>query len=335
MTMSNRPHRLATASLLLALAAPVASAQGPAGRPGVIWESTSTMEASGMAMPPQTIRHCAPEGDWKEPPSTQPPDSKCKMTDLKQSGKTTSWKMVCEGKEKASGQGTVTRDGDTYRGTMSFTTSHGTMDVKTSGRKIGGACEVGKPLPGDNRQAEIKAMIDQSKRDTATGMEKECKKAVKEMQPSLFLLQGTYSCRGTPQQEEFCKRFQTDEGFRKAGRSGDDLVGKSAELCKVDLAALRARFCSEAVKARDLAYIGGSCPAERAALAKKECAGKEDSNLAPAIRDFCLRHGKELLLQDPKAKKKKSPSAETAPEPGPTDDAVDQGKKALKGVLGF
>jgi hypothetical protein len=40
----------------------------------------------------------------------------------------------------------MTRDGDTYTGVMAWTTSHGTMNMKSNGKKIGGACEIGKPL---------------------------------------------------------------------------------------------------------------------------------------------------------------------------------------------
>lgn len=326
-----------SAALLLVLAAgAAAAAEPPAGKKGVIWESTTSMETAGMSMPPQTMRTCAPEGDWKEPPSTQPPDSRCKVTDVKQRGKTTTWKMACDEPEKMTGAGSMTRDGDTYRGTMEVTSREGSMQMKMSGRKIGGACELGKPVAGDARQAEAMAMMEQAKQGMAREMDKECKTAVREMNPALFLMKGAYTCQGTPQQAEFCKRLTTDEGFRKASKGGAESLEASAKLCQADLAALRSRACAAAAKARDLAFLGASCPAERKALAQKECAGKEDSNLAPDLRDFCLRHGKELLVQDPKAKsKKKSAPAEPEPEPDPREGAVDQGKKALKGLLGF
>jgi len=334
MTMRPRPSH--AAALLLALAASTAlAAEPPAGRKGVIWESTTSMEVSGMSMPPQTMRTCAPEGDWKEPPSTQPPDSKCRVTDVKQSGKTTTWKMACDQPEKMTGAGSMTRDGDTYRGTMDVTSKQGAMQMKMSGRKIGGACEVGKPVASDARQAEMMAMMEQSKQGMARELEKQCTSAVREMNPALFLMTGAYSCQGTPQQAEFCKRLQTDEGFHKAGRAGEENLEKSAKLCKVDLAPLRSRACADAAKRKDLAYLGANCPVERKAMAQKECAGKEDSNLAPDVRDFCLRHGKELLIQDPKAKATKKKSAPAEPEAEPKEGAVDQGKKALKGILGF
>jgi hypothetical protein len=145
MMTPNRSSRLATA-LVLGLAALTAAAEAPAGAKGTIWESTTTMEMPGMAMPPMAIRYCASEGEWKEPPATQPKDSNCKVTDFKQSGKTATWKMSCDGEEKMTGQGTMTRDGDTYTGVMAWTTSHGTMNMKSNGRKIGGACEIGKPV---------------------------------------------------------------------------------------------------------------------------------------------------------------------------------------------
>ncbi len=150
MTTPNRSYRLATA-LALGLTAVIAAAEAPAGAKGTVWETTSTMEMPGMAMPPTTIRHCAPEGEWKEPPATQPKDSKCKVSDFKQSGKTTTWKMSCDGEQKMTGLGTMTRDGDTYRGTMTMTTSRGTMNMKTSGRKIGGPCEMGVALQSEGR----------------------------------------------------------------------------------------------------------------------------------------------------------------------------------------
>ncbi len=333
--MMNRTPLTMAAALLLALAARGAAAADPAaGKKGVVWEATTSMEAAGMVMPPQTMRTCAPEGDWKEPPSSQPAGSKCKVTDLKQSGKTTTWKMACDEPEKMTGSGSMTRDGDTYRGSMDVTTGQGTMQMRMNGRKIGGACEMGKPVPGDTRQAEVAAMMEQSRQGTARELEKECKKAVREMNPALFLMKGAFTCQGTPHQAEFCKRLQTDEGFRLASRTGEESLEKSAGLCRVDLAALRGRACAAAVKGKDLDYLGASCPAERKAMAQKECAGKEDSNLAPAVRDFCLRHGKELLVQDPKPKaKKKGAPAEGTPDA--TEGAVDQGKKALKGLLGF
>jgi hypothetical protein len=150
MTTSNRPYRFATA-LVLGLTAAAAAAEAPADAKGTVWETRNTMEMPGMAMPPQIHRHCAPEGEWKEPPATQPKDSKCKVTDFKQSGKTTSWKMACEGHEKMTGQGSITRDGDSYTGTMTMTTAKGTTTIKSSGRKIGGSCELGKSLPAAPR----------------------------------------------------------------------------------------------------------------------------------------------------------------------------------------
>jgi hypothetical protein len=330
-------HALSFASTTLLVAFVIADAAAApadqAGKKGVVWESTTEMEASGMVLPPQTARHCAPEGEWKEPPPTQPGDSQCRVTDLKQSGKTTSWKMACDGPEKMSGQGTMTRDGDAYRGTMTFSGTSGSGRMKLSGRKVGGACVVGQPLPGDNRQAEIMALMEQSKQDTAKGIDKECRKAARDVEPALFLMTGTFTCKGTPHQAEFCKRLQTVEGFQRASKAGEETLEKAAGLCQVDLVALRGRFCSEAAQRKDLAFLGSSCPAERKALAQKECAGKEDSNLAPGIRDFCLAYGKELLVQDPKAKKKKGAPVE--PEGEPKDGAVDQGKKALKGLFGF
>ena len=329
--------RLATTAALLGWGGAAGAGAPPAaGTKGVVWESTNEMEAAGMVMPPQTARHCAPEGEWTEPPRTQPDDSKCKMTELKQSGKTTTWKMACDGPEKMSGQGTMTRDGDTYRGSMSFTSAGGSGRMKMSGRKVGGACELGKPLPGDDRQAQVMALLEQSKQDSARGIDQECRKAAKNVEPTLFLMTGAFTCKGTPHQAEFCKRLQTVEGFQRARKGGEESLERSAALCQVDLAALRGRFCTEAGKKKDLAFLGANCPAERKALAQKECAGKEDSNLASEIREFCLTYGKELLVQDPKAKKgkgKKSPPPET--EEPPPEGAVDQGKKALKGMFGL
>jgi Protein of unknown function (DUF3617) len=78
------------------------------------------MEAMGIKMPPQaagggmafTTKTCiTPEQAQKGiPPNAEKNGEKCEQTDVKTSGKTTSWKMVCSGKHKMTGSGSMTYD---------------------------------------------------------------------------------------------------------------------------------------------------------------------------------------------------------------------------------
>ena len=123
----------------IALCLGTAFAAGPNMKPGK-WEITTQTEMEGMAMsiPPITHTQCI-KGDELVPQS-QEANQECQVTDIKTSGDTVSWKIVCSGQNGGmEGTGEVTYKGDTMEGTMDMVIQGAGMQVKNkiSGKRIG------------------------------------------------------------------------------------------------------------------------------------------------------------------------------------------------------
>ena len=72
------------------------------------WEQTVEMQMQGFSMPAQTTKVCVPKKGLKEPPGAGR-DEKCKVTNVRNDGKTMTWSMVCDGDEKMSARGRSSR----------------------------------------------------------------------------------------------------------------------------------------------------------------------------------------------------------------------------------
>jgi hypothetical protein len=107
-----------------------------------LWETTMKMEMPGMPMqmPAQTSRACVVKGanDERVVPRQQ---GECKTVDSKRSGSKYTFRMVCDGKNKMTGDGEITFGNGTYDGRMQMT---GTMEgqpvnmIQTySGKRVG------------------------------------------------------------------------------------------------------------------------------------------------------------------------------------------------------
>ncbi len=118
------------------------------------------MEAMGIKMPQQAAgggmgfssKVCITPEQAKKgvPPTTGKNDEKCEQTDIKTSGKTTTWKMVCTGKHKVTGSGTVTNDspehfsGETTLNMVNGPQGPTAMNSKFSGTYLSAECKQGK-----------------------------------------------------------------------------------------------------------------------------------------------------------------------------------------------
>ena len=117
------------------------------------------MEAMGIKMPQMsgggmgiTTKVCISAEQAKKgvPPNSDKDGEKCEQTDVKTNGKTTSWKMICTGKRKVTGSGTVTYDSnEKFSGetTMNIEDGpHGPMNMnnKYSGKFLTADCKPGK-----------------------------------------------------------------------------------------------------------------------------------------------------------------------------------------------
>ena len=128
---------IGVATLLVILAcAGAASAQ--AMQPG-LWELTSRMEMSGMAMPPMTIQQCIRDAS---PESAVPQMPNCTVTSRSASGNTVRWSVSCrQGGMAMTGNGEMTIQGATSDGVLQMTLDEGgqrqQMTQRYSGRRVG------------------------------------------------------------------------------------------------------------------------------------------------------------------------------------------------------
>jgi hypothetical protein len=102
------------------------------------WEFSVQMEMPGMPfkMPPVKMQHCITQEDAK---SAVPQDQKnkdCKMADYAVDGSTVTWTVECP-KQKLTGSGRITYDGDTMEGEMKMNADGQEMSTKYLGKRLG------------------------------------------------------------------------------------------------------------------------------------------------------------------------------------------------------
>jgi len=128
-------------SVFLTLAVPAVAATGE------WWEVTVKMEMPGMPagmagmMPAQTSKICMIKGQEKEPVKSKDRDKDCTISDMKQSGNTTTFKMKCTGKEPMTGSAELTHTPNSFNQKMKMQSKQGEMMMVSNGKRIGGACE--------------------------------------------------------------------------------------------------------------------------------------------------------------------------------------------------
>ena len=337
------PRRLRLAApLALLLATPAAAAEK-----GTWWEMTTEMEMVGMpfAMPATTIKVCQPDGDWKRPPQGKQ-ENDCVMKDVKTSGNTMKWRMVCSGEEPMEGDGEMTRTADAFNGRTHIRSRQGEMNMKMKGKRVGGACDPEELRRKTEAQAEkYRAQAQEAQGQADAAQAQQCETAIKEMQ--VMAIAGSYPvCKEPARKAAFCARARTEAGYQKLTAQGEmeKMSGgavpgpkAAAKACDLDLEEVRRGLCAEAVRKESLAFLAAACPAEVKVIAKRECAGRDYTAMQGSkYRDFCARAMGDQLDEggDDEAqpvRKKKDKEKEKAKD----EDAVDKGKKLLKGVLGF
>ena len=135
--------------IVLALFATAAVIAQSGMRPGQ-WEITSEMQMpnmpAGVQMPAQKpILQCITAEQAKDPANTlsNPPGrgrgagSDCKMSDMKTTGKTTTFTMTCTTPQKITGNVEMTFGDDTFTQTMKMVMPQGEMTMKMTGKRIG------------------------------------------------------------------------------------------------------------------------------------------------------------------------------------------------------
>jgi hypothetical protein len=347
----NRIFLSATALAALALSPGRATAAEPKGKaaaverePGVVWEHTVSMEMAGFSMPGQTSRICKPRKDWNEPPGSGRDDDKCKVTDVRRSGDTMTWKVACEGKEKMTGEGEMTWKGDSYVGKMTMHSADGDMLMRMKGRQTSEECDAGEV------KRQVAAIQAQAAESQAKGAAVACDVAVQSMNASYFA-GASPPCRDASKKAEMCARLSTRGGYAQAGYLPAPQQAELAQACGRPLASYLGELCKKAYeeeaawkeaaakKSKDdgdpLAFIRKHCPAEAKAIVERECGGQDFTPGLYRYQELCSQYGIDLAAESAKRKAAKKGQAPAAPPPAKADPATDAAKKAVKGLFGF
>lgn len=324
-----------SAVIALSLISPLAafSAQDT----GELWQITTSMEMEGMpmAMPQQTSKACLPKD--RKSDAAIPKDESCTTTDHRKSGNKTSYKIVCQGKNKMTGTGEFEDLGsDGYRGKTRLT---GTMDgekmdmtQKFSGKRIG-TCKYEEPA------AVVKKYQEQADKQKQMS----CKQSIDELNAYIFTMKDSPCLAQKP---EFCKRvsalsqeMREPDGYEAAIRKHSNWQ-ELMRACNLDPAAVTNTACKRATDTRKWEFVAAQCAAESKVLAKKNCEGRDyteamESEFAP----ICRRYAAASLNQSgsSKAKAGKAGSVPGTTEagkkesaPSATDVVKDEAKKLRK-----
>ena len=323
---------------------------------GELWEVSTQMNMAGMppGMGSHTSRVCSEKGDAKKAMSPQGND-KCKMTDFKQSGNTVRMTMSCpEG--TAVLENTYSADRSSYKGTMKMTTRQGEMTMDMTGRKVG-TCDAQQAKAERNQQiAAAQRQSEQANAQIKASEDEQianCTKAVETMRLDLLgnyarcdltgsmcesLAKGEHTRRvGAPcmaKRAEFCKRYQTMEGFTKAGGNKD-----AATACGVSREEVLAAQCPRAAQAENLAFLGRYCPVEAKPIAQQHCAGRSyTSQTKDKYSEFCSTYLAHASIDEPGAAARRGRTeATTEVKTDPKEalqQGVTQGINKLKGLFG-
>jgi hypothetical protein len=347
---------------------------------GELWEVSTQMNMPGMpaGMGGTTQKVCR-DKDQKKAVTSRPDMKDCTVSDVKESGTRMTMTMSCP-----SGQTvmdfTYNASRTEYKGTIRMTGKNGEMTMNTSGRKLG-ACDAQEAR--NEREAMVaksradsdrmKADVDKQMRQSEETQIQACNKAADSMDAgglgqygrcyrktddSCKSIMSSYSKHQPKVAEacnakvsEFCRRYQTQEGFAKVGRDRSKL-SNAAEVCGVPEEKVRESLCTRAAQAQSYDFVGGYCPEQARPLAKEHCAGRSytASEGDPRRVDqkwfkFCGAVAASLgnSEEDEPAKtdgKKPSPSKKTAAASEDSEqkktpgEAINQGINKLKGLFG-
>ena len=302
-------RRALVACALLVLPLAAVAQQGK----GELWEITMSMPGMPAGMvPPQRV--CG--GDDPERSAKQDPSRKdCKVTDRKQSANRTQMTMVCK-------DGTMTIDQQynaartEFKSTMTVKGGRdGDMTMTANGRKLGACDAVAERKARDEKMAALQGQIAAGQAQANAQMKaqadqtiKACASAVDSMQWKDLGLHGQCyrktdaNCkqyldgyekmnpeinkRCNASAAEFCRRFQTMDGFMKTeGRENQ------AQTCGTSIASIKAANCPKALQAGQLGFLGGYCPVEAKPLAMEHCGGRDyTSKLGGKYAAFCTNY---------------------------------------------
>ncbi|MGH8732830.1 MAG: DUF3617 domain-containing protein [Burkholderiales bacterium] len=320
-----------------------------AAQTGELWEITSQMNIPGMpaGMGAQTQRVCQGDDPERRAAAEKKGRDECKVTDKKQTATRLQVTMKCK-------DGTMTidqqynADRSEFKGSMKMASKDGDMTINTAGRRVG-ACDVAQTNKEQKQQFEAQVAAAKAQGAAATkqyadGQIKQCATALEKMQYREFHVYGlcykktdadckkemATSDKMSPEIAkscnariaEYCKRYQTQEGFLKT--KADE---NAAQMCGVTTAAVKAELCPKAAQAGSLAFLGAYCPVEAKPIAQEHCTQRDyTSRMGGKYAHFCDSYFAANSLQ--------KPGAQPASVKEQAADQVKQGINKLKGLFG-
>jgi hypothetical protein len=285
--------------------------------------------------------------EWTEPPAAKP-DKNCKVTDMKRSGNTSSWKVACTGKDAMKGDGEMTTTADGYHGTTHLRSAQGEMSMKTRGRKLGGDCDAGER----RREAEARGKEAQARAKDAEAAHASYQRDL-DRTTCDAAIEGVYlapltdaggtgmKCTDPGVKKPLCARFQTYEGFERARASNPQPAQRASleKYCGATFAGVKGALCKQAEREKNLYYLDYNCPAEARSLGKRKCTSPGHYETFE-LDNFCKRYVAGVVGTGngpAKAATRPPQDAEAAkPRESAADKAVEDAKtKALRGLLKF
>src|SRR5688500_9574954 len=131
-----KPRTLAVTLLVAApLTAPAATAEPTPDKPGD-WQGPMEIPGMRLKMPPEKFTHCVTEEDAKSAITQNQKDKDCKLGEYEVDGQTSRWTVECP-KQKTTGKGEITYDGDSMTGKMEMDADGQMMTTKCSGKRLG------------------------------------------------------------------------------------------------------------------------------------------------------------------------------------------------------
>lgn len=329
--------RILRAACLLAACAAMGAA-GAAGNDD-LWEITTQMNMAGLpaGMGGQTQQLCTEKDDPRKAVTRGKGMEKCQVLDMKQAGNRVTITIKCPD-STATIENEYNAARTEYKGSVKMTSREGDMLMTTSGRKVG-SCDAQQVRA--EQQAKIGAIQQQvekmrAEQEVRAAKAKEARIAECRAGVDTMRVERIHGADGECEDSriEFCTRYQTMDGFLKAG--GD---ARAASVCKVSREQLIAGHCSSAVQT-NLAYLGRFCPNEAKPLAKQHCAGRSfTSRKRDQYTDFCTNYLAQHNLndEDQPAASSQPRAATVDPKQAITDgvtQGVTQGINKLRGLFG-
>ena len=340
-----------------------------------IWELTTKMDMQGMppGMGTQKSTSCIPQGKESEPDDKSKND--CKITDRSSSGKITRFTMKCKegtakmehelisaerwrSKMQMTGNGrdeemTIVTDAkrmgpcDAAKDGMMSQEAKAQLAASAKGaqaeaERLAKECQRSvAQWPGNPTAFTTYDSMAKSRKDIlAGGSGPDARRMADAASPEI-----PACAKAKP---EYCGKtkamysgMSSRKGYADAMKGNRaDVVGAALSYCAAGSAApLLAGHCKSAMGESDFNFIGAYCPEERKVLARQYCAGRSYTAIDPKHRAICGggSSGDDGPAQAGNASRGSSAAASrssSAPADA-TNEAIEQGTKALKGMFGF